>query len=116
MEVDMNKFFESAWETIKVIGALIILGYIVNSCSSSSGPQYPGDHTNESAEYQADMSEQDTRNYDPASRYDSLPTDAPDTYEGLDPYGDTACNIKGNITFDGEKTISPDKNTTTPPK
>lgn len=75
-----------------------VLMYVIGQCSSTSGPQYPGDHTNEGAEYQADMMEAELNNRNYEDYLDTTNYDDPiDPYESSAP---AACNIKGNISFD----------------
>ena len=102
---------------IVIIAALWLWGQYDSSSSNVDTPQFPGDQSSESADYQADMMEQDNRTYDPGEGYDLPPEDSdPNTYPDVDPdtlnmscpYGCTThmdgCDIKGNISFDtGER-------------
>ena len=94
-----KKSFSDTWYGTAII--FIAIMFIVGQCSDASGPQYPLDPSNTDAEYQADMSEQDNRNYDPGEGYVVEPLSDPvDPDESSD---STACSIKGNISLDGEK-------------
>lgn len=112
-----NKSFLNTWWGTAII--FFIIMYVVGKCSDATGPQYPLDQNSEGAEYQADQSEMDNRDFDPALMYD-IPTSEPD--DPIDPYASplndsnysgcpdgclvhpSGCDIKGNISFDsGEK-------------
>ena len=94
-----KKSFSDTWYGTAII--FIVLMFIVGKCSDANGPQYPLDTSNPDAEYQADMSEQDNRIYDPGAGYVAEPLSDPvDPDEGSN---STACSIKGNISLDGEK-------------
>lgn len=94
-----KKAFSDTWYGTAII--FIIIMFVVGECSDAGGPQYPLDPSNADAEYQADMMEQDNRIYDPSEGYVPEPSfDPVDSDEGS--YSAT-CNIKGNISLDGEK-------------
>jgi len=100
-----------------ILAALWLWGQYDQSSSNVDTPQYPGDQSSEASEFNADMSEQDTRTYDPGAGYDLPPEDSdpniypdvdPDTLQMSCPIGCTTyvegCDIKGNISFDtGER-------------
>ena len=62
------------------------IGVLLNGCGSS-GPLYPGDHDTQDLEYQVDMMDQDTRQYDPGDAYvpdqPDDPYDIPPEFSGL---------------------------------
>jgi hypothetical protein len=99
-----------AWEVLKALGILFCIGFALNQCSDTSGPQYPLDQNSESAEYRADMSEVETRDYENALHPGE--TSEPDG-DPIDPYASSSdncpngcttqvdgCDIKGNIGFE----------------
>lgn len=103
----------------------IIIGlFLLSKCSQYGGgspttSRYPMDNSHvEAIEYQADMMEQDTRDYDPGMKYDNETefqdhdfSDYPDLENDTPtiscPTGCTrhvnGCDIKGNISDSGEK-------------
>ena len=98
---------DDGWKYVTgFFAVLFFIGAILNGCSTGpSSPQYPGDHDTQDMEYQADMMEQDTRQYDPGDAYVPDPSDNfPDPPGPGDASGLSAsCDIKGNISMSGEK-------------
>jgi hypothetical protein len=102
---------------------MIVVAAFFGWIGKAEGPQSPGDFNSEDTEYQADMMEADSRASDPCvedilnsvppeySRCSDNPAPSEPEYE-YEPAADnytppdsssSTCNIKGNISFDGEK-------------
>ena len=109
MSDSMKNTFNAIGGIIFIFAAIWVLGKCSNGSSSSSN-QYPFEQNNERAEYLADMSENDTRDYEqylypsetlePDDPYYSAPAVSASSCPNGCATHINGCDIKGNVGFD----------------